>query len=41
MLEWSQKLSAGMHAVDTNVIVRYLTGNDPKQADKARALISR
>ena len=28
-----------MHAVDTNVIVRYLTGDDPKQAAKARDLI--
>ena len=33
------KPSAGMHAVDTNIIVRYLTGDDPVQADKARALI--
>ena len=28
-----------MHAVDTNVIVRYLTGDDPQQAAKARAVI--
>ncbi|WP_158742918.1 type II toxin-antitoxin system VapC family toxin [Acidisphaera sp. L21] len=28
-----------MRAVDTNIVVRYLTGDDPKQADKARALI--
>ena len=28
-----------MRAVDTNVIVRYLTGDDPKQAEKARTLI--
>ena len=28
-----------MRAVDTNVVVRYLTGDDPKQAAKARALI--
>ena len=28
-----------MRAVDTNVIVRYLTNDDPKQAAKARALI--
>ena len=28
-----------MRAVDANVIVRYLTGDDPKQAAKARALI--
>jgi predicted nucleic-acid-binding protein len=30
-----------MRAVDTNVIVRYLTGDDPAQADKARAVIGR
>ena len=28
-----------MRAVDTNVVVRYLTGDDPGQAAKARALI--
>lgn len=28
-----------MRAIDTNIIVRYLTGDDPKQADKARGLI--
>lgn len=28
-----------MHGVDTNVVVRYLTGDDPAQADKARAVI--
>ena len=28
-----------MHGVDTNVIVRYLTGDDPIQAAKARAVI--
>ena len=28
-----------MRAVDTNVIVRYLTNDDPKQAAKARTLI--
>ena len=28
-----------MLAVDTNVIVRYLTGDDPQQAQKARAVI--
>ncbi len=28
-----------MHGVDTNVIVRYLTGDDPAQAAKARAVI--
>lgn len=30
-----------MHGVDTNIIVRYLTGDDPKQADEARAVIGR
>lgn len=39
MLGLPRKPSAGMHAVDTNVVVRYLTQDDPKQADKARALI--
>lgn len=34
-----QKLDAGMRAIDTNIIVRYLTGDDPEQADKVRALI--
>ncbi len=29
-----------MRAVDTNIIVRYLTGDDPAQADKVRALFS-
>lgn len=28
-----------MHGVDTNVIVRYLTGDDPVQAAKARTVI--
>ena len=28
-----------MHGVDTTVIVRYLTGDDPQQADKARTVI--
>ena len=28
-----------MQALDTNVIVRFLTGDDPKQAARARALI--
>lgn len=28
-----------MIAVDTNIVVRYLTGDHPKQLDKARALI--
>ncbi len=28
-----------MHGVDTDIIVRYLTGDDPAQAAKARSLI--
>ncbi len=28
-----------MRAIDTNVIVRYLTGDDPRQAAKARAVV--
>ncbi len=28
-----------MRAVDTNVLVRYLTGDDPGQAERARAII--
>lgn len=28
-----------MIAVDTNIVVRYLTGDNPKQSDKARILI--
>jgi predicted nucleic-acid-binding protein len=28
-----------MHAVDTNVVVRYLTGDDPKQSPRAKAFI--
>lgn len=34
-----QKSDGGMRAIDTNVIVRYLTGDDPEQAKKVRALI--
>lgn len=28
-----------MHGVDTNIIIRYLTGDDPAQAAKARSVI--
>ena len=28
-----------MRAVDTNIVVRYLTGDDPGQAAKAKAVI--
>ena len=28
-----------MQAIDTNVVVRYLTGDDPKQAAKARGVV--
>ncbi len=34
-----RKLDGGMRAIDTNIIVRYLTGDDPEQAEKVRALI--
>lgn len=30
-----------MHGVDTNIIVRYLTGDDPAQAAGARSVIGR
>jgi predicted nucleic acid-binding protein len=29
-----------MHAVDTNIIIRYVTGDDPGPAAKARAFIA-
>src|SRR6266851_1349731 len=32
---------AAMLAIDTNVVVRFLTGDEPKQAAKARSLIER
>ena len=28
-----------MHAVDTNIVVRYVTGDDPRQSPRAKALI--
>jgi predicted nucleic-acid-binding protein len=31
--------SGGMLAIDTNLVVRYLVGDDPRQAAKARKLI--
>lgn len=33
------RLGAGIKGADTNVIVRYLTGDDPQQANKVRAVI--
>ena len=33
------KCAAGMLAVDTNVVVRYVVGDDPRQAEQARALV--
>ena len=30
-----------MTGVDTNIIVRFLTGDDPKQSEKARAILKR
>src|SRR6187200_833816 len=34
-----RRRGAGMLAIDTNLIVRYLTGDHPKQSAKAKALI--
>ncbi len=34
-----RRLGGGMHGVDTNVVVRYLTGDDVGQAARARAVI--
>ena len=34
-----RKQDGAMRAVDTNVVVRYLTGDDPGQAARARAVI--
>jgi len=33
------KPNGGMRAIDTNIIVRYLTGDDPAQAERVRAVI--
>ena len=35
----SRKRNDGMRAIDTNVVVRYLTGDDPDQSAKARAIV--
>lgn len=35
----SPRRSAAMLAIDTNLVVRYLTGDHPKQSPRARALI--
>lgn len=34
-----QKPDGDMRAIDANLVVRYLTGDDPEQAEKVRALI--
>ena len=34
-----RKLDGGMRAIDTNVLVRYLTGDDPDQSARARAAV--
>ncbi|HLW90042.1 MAG TPA: type II toxin-antitoxin system VapC family toxin [Roseiarcus sp.] len=34
-----RKRDAGMLAIDTNIIVRYLVGDDPNQARRAKALV--
>lgn len=39
MRAYSPKRSAAMLALDTNLVVRYLTGDHPKQSPRARALI--
>ena len=41
MLPSAKKCSGDMIAVDTNVLVRLLTGDDPKQAMAARAILMR
>ncbi len=41
MLAFLRRPSAGMQAVDTNIIVRYLVGDNPAQAEKARRRIGR
>ncbi len=35
----SRKRNDGMRAIDTNVVVRYLTGDDPDQSARARAIV--
>lgn len=39
MPAFSPRQGAGMLAIDTNLIVRYLTGDHPKQSPRARKLI--
>lgn len=39
MLAYSLKRSDAMLAIDTNLVVRYLTGDHPEQSPRARALI--
>ena len=34
-----RKRDGGMRAIDTNVLVRYLTGDDPDQSARARAAV--
>lgn len=34
-----QKRATAMLAIDTNVLIRYIVGDDPRQAARARALI--
>lgn len=34
-----RKRNGGMRAIDTNFVVRYLTGDDPDQSAKARAVV--
>lgn len=39
MLAFSPKRSVDMLAIDTNLVVRYLTNDHPRQSPRARALI--
>lgn len=34
-----QRRAGGMRAIDTNVVVRFLAGDDPDQSPRARALV--
>jgi hypothetical protein len=41
MLAFLRKPNAGMQAVDIDIMVRYLVGDHPAQAEKARRRIGR
>ncbi len=40
MLESRPRYAVVMNAVDTNIVVRYLTGDDPDQSARAREIIN-